>query len=97
MAIPDRPLDLNLDSDTLQDMTLEDVAIFDSDTAASRPFVWINQVRRFLVKYSTTWTAAEINAITIAEMEGVAKQLTEAINSVAVPLAPEPPSKTGDG
>lgn len=91
MAIPDKPLELDIESVKIN---LGDMEIFDTELAESEPLVWISSVRRFLIRHSA-WTRAEIRAINIDELADLGPQLAEATRRQSVPLANSPSSKTG--
>jgi len=76
MAIPDKPLEVNVD---VKNLTLGEMKIFSKD---GFDFYRLNL---FLAKH-TNWTPEEVDAITIGELEEVAKQLGDAIQRQAVPL-----------
>ena len=85
--IPTKPLELEYE---VNDLTLEDVAIFALEDAAQANFVYVNQVRKFLLKYAKSWSASEVNNITIGELADIAPQLIDALNQASVPKAPLP-------
>lgn len=76
MTIPDRPLEVNIE---VKDLTLGELRLF------SPSGFDFNRLAEFLERH-TNWTPDEINAITVAELEGVAKQLGDAVARRAVPL-----------
>lgn len=76
MTIPDKPLEVNVD---IKSLTLGEVKLF---SAGGFDFV---RFCDFLARH-TNWTAEEIDAITIGELEDVARQLGGAIQAAAVPL-----------
>jgi hypothetical protein len=84
MTIPDKPLELTVD---VSKLTLEEAAIFDTEEAQANTMTWLNKLRKFLLKYSSSWTTSEINALQIDEMEAVAEHLSSAIQAASVPLA----------
>lgn len=94
MAIPDRPLELDIET---RKFTLAEMAVFDIDEAEANPMGWINKMRKFLIARSVSWTRDEINAIEVDELEQVGAQVVEAVQKAAVPLANSPRSKTGRG
>lgn len=76
MAIPDKPLEMTVE---LKDLTLKEMKLFSADGFDFYRFT------KFLEDH-TTWTADEIDAVTVGELEEVAKQLGAAIQARAVPL-----------
>lgn len=79
MAIPSDALNLTLDPDAL---TLDDLELFEDFK--------VKKLKAFMAKYSN-WTAAQIGALTIAELrDTVAPALADAIRSAAVPKANKP-------
>lgn len=88
MAIPEKPLELNVDPD---DLTLDEMALF-----SKKGFDWYD-FRQFLIDHSVNWTPEEIGKIKIGELEVVGEQVSQAATKVAVPLANLTRSKTGPG
>ena len=76
MAIPEKPLEVTAD---IQQMTIGELKIF-----SKKGFDFFD-FRQFMIDH-TNWTEAEIDSITLAEMEAVAMQLGEALKAKAVPL-----------
>lgn len=81
MTIPDKPLVLDVDVGKL---TLGELAIFGVDDDSGFDLKWLNKIRGFLIKRSN-WTAAEVNAIEFGEFEGIAPQISEALQAATVP------------
>lgn len=77
MAIPEKPLEVNAE---IKDLTLGEVSLFNKDGFDTYRFV------RFLIE-RTNWTVDEVHAITVGELEQVARQLGEAVQRRAVPLS----------
>lgn len=94
MPIPETPLELDIEVGKL---TLQDAAVFDVEEAQAAPMTWCNRVRKFLLAHSQTWTADEINTLTLDELGDVAENMAEAIQRATVPLASSAPSKAGRG
>lgn len=78
--LPNTPLILNYNPDAV---TLDELCLFEPDGFTATGF------RQFLRDH-TNWTRSEIGKITVTEMQDVAKQLAEAIQQAAVPLASAP-------
>lgn len=76
MAIPDKPLEVNIE---VKSLTLGELKLF------SKQGFDFYKLSQFLEQH-TNWTPDEIEAITLDELEDVAKQLGEAIQRAAVPL-----------
>lgn len=77
MTIPDKPLEVTID---LKDLTLKEMKLFSAEGFDFYRFT------EFLAKH-TNWSGDEIDAVTVGELEEVAKQLGAAIQARAVPLA----------
>lgn len=77
MAIPEKPLEVNTE---VKHLTLGEMCIF------SPKGFDIYELRAFLIR-RTNWSQDEIDAITLEELEDVARQLGEKLNQSAVPLA----------
>jgi hypothetical protein len=84
MAVPEKPLELDKG---VNELTLEDAALFDTDEWKDNPMGTVNKLRKFLIKHSISWTKQEINAMEIGELAEIATQLGEAIQRQAVPLS----------
>ena len=91
MTIPEKPL--VLEKFDLNDLTLGEMAMFDTDEVGMGT---ANKLRKFLIAH-TSWTAAEVNAITVGEIKTIGDQLTEELKRQAVPLASSTSSRTGPG
>lgn len=78
MAIPDRPLELNIN---VNELTLDEMVLF-----SEKGFNWFD-FRQFLIDHVINWTHDEIGAVTIGELQKVAEQIREAVEQNAVPLA----------
>ena len=83
MAIPEQSLELDVD---VSKLTLEEAALFDTEEAQNNTMTWLNKMRKFLIKYSASWSAQEINSILIDEMSEVGEQVASAIQAASVPL-----------
>ena len=88
MAIPEKPLELDIDPNNL---TLDEMAIM-----SPKGFDWYD-FRQFLIDHVISWTPDEIGKITIGELQEVSSLLKAEVEKVAVPLANSPPSKIGRG
>lgn len=86
MTVPEAKLVLKID---VADLTLGEAALFDGQISPSG-------LRSFLINHSN-WSAAEVNAVKIGELDAVATQINEQLGAAAVPLASEPRSKNGHG
>ena len=81
MAIPDKPLVLDLD---LEELTLDEIAILYAETYSLVAF------RQFLldhVDHTTSWTRREIGQIKRKELNEVMRQVIEKVVERSVPLA----------
>lgn len=76
MTIPSKPLEVNVE---VKSLTLGELKLFSPQGFDFYRFT------QFLAKH-TSWTPEEIDAITVGELEEVAKQLGDAIQRRAVPL-----------
>lgn len=73
---PARPaLVLELD---IEQMTLDDLEIFEQFS--------VKRFKAFMARYSN-WTAAQVGALTLAELRGVSAQIARQIAERAVPKA----------
>lgn len=86
MAIPKKPLELNVNA---KDLTLDEMALLER-----KGFNWYD-FRQFLIDHAANWSAEEVGKITIGELDVIGEQIKEAAEKVAVPLASSPPSKNG--
>lgn len=77
MAIPDKPLEVDIDT---AKMTLGELMIFEPGGFTVGGFV------QFVANH-TNWTVEDIKAVTVEEMKEVTDKLREALQSVSVPLA----------
>ena len=77
MATPTTPLALTLDVDEL---TLNDIELFEPGGFS------VKRYKAFMVAHSN-WTAAEVGALTLAEMKAVGLKIGEALASAALPKA----------
>lgn len=87
MPIPEKPLELDVD---FEELTLEEMALFDAESAEDNPFGFINKMRKFLLNYSTSWRRAEINAIKNKDLEALTPVVISAIEAAAVPKENSP-------
>lgn len=88
MAIPEKPLELDVDANNL---TLDEMALM-----SKKGFDWYD-FRQFLIDHAVNWTAEEIGKVVVGELETVAEQVQKAAEKVAVPLAISRRSKIGHG
>jgi len=77
MAIPDRPLELNLPA--IMDLTLDEAALLEPGG-----FSAVNW-RKFLREYSN-WSPEEIGGIKLGELRNLTAQVITKINEAALPL-----------
>ena len=80
MAIPSRPLVLNIDGANL---TLDDLEVFEAGGFSVKGF------KAFMGRYSN-WTPAEIGAVTVAELKDVAAQIAEQLKGAVLPKVNAP-------
>ena len=83
--IPAEPLKLTLSPD---EMTLDDIAIFDSEGFS------IPKFRKFLLSYGS-WDDKQIGAIKLKELREVAEQVGNALKNLSVPKGNENNSNDG--
>lgn len=96
MAIPQKPLELNLDPDAL---TLDDIELLHWDTAPTdvREMIQFGHLfRQFLIAH-TNWSEREVGALTASEIGEVSAQVRKGMGQSAVPLASKPRSKRTRG
>ena len=77
MAIPSKPLELTLDANSL---TLDDLALFEPGNFSVSGF------KAFMARVSN-WSAAEVGALTIAELKSVMEQVGAKLRDAALPKA----------
>lgn len=98
MAIPDKPLTLNISS--FDDLTYEDnpllLAVMTAPAADDLvgTLRWVEHFKAFLKKFGD-WTPEEIGKIAYSDTLAISKQLRVALTNAIVPLGSEQPSKTG--
>ena len=74
--IPEALLTISMETD---DLTLDDVALFDTEDGFS-----VFKFRKFLLRYGS-WSKEQVGKIKIKELEQVAVLLSEAMKNTAVP------------